>query len=60
VLERDLTGVIHFSICIKWYQRFDNFLMMARDSDELQGLLARMATVEGRLDTLESVIDNLI
>jgi len=60
VLERDITGVIRFFLCVKWYQSFGHFLAMAGDNDGLQGVSTRIDTVEGKISALELILDSMV
>jgi len=55
-VERDLAGVVHFPVYVKWYQRFDNFSTMAGE-DRLQGLSTRMDIARRRDNTIKSTLD---
>jgi len=59
-LERDLTGVVRFLICVKWDQSFDNFSTIAEDDDSLQRLSTRMGAIEGDICTIKSNLDLMV
>ena len=60
VLERDLIRVVRFLVCVKWYQSFSYFLMIAGDDDGLKGLAIRIDIVEGKIRVLESTLDVVV
>jgi len=59
-LEWDVDDVVRFLVCVKWYQSFSYFSMMAGDNDESQSLSIRVGTIKGRLNALESTMNSMI
>ena len=59
-LERNFASVVRFLICVKWYQSFGYFLMLAGDDDGLEDLYTRIDTIEGEISAIKSTFDNIV
>ena len=52
--------VVRFLICVKRYQSFSYFLMMARDDNKLQSLSTKMGAAERKVDAIKSTLNGMV